>query len=140
MGNKTFMAIWAICFAVQCLLVEIGAIGKTGIDLQCDAHNMAFRTTHLTGTQWVLCLVCGIFSMPWQWVLITIAKRFFPDMGRVDVYALAGHWEDTDETAEKSAQKHKDEGALALQKAEGTGPAAPNDKYKKGVHPEPESN
>ncbi|CAD7952894.1 unnamed protein product [Amoebophrya sp. A25] len=116
-NNRTFVVIWFTCFFIQVLLVEIGRIGKSGIDVACDAHNLAFRTTALSGTQWLLCLLCGIFSIPWQWLLITIARTFFPGMGTVDVYALAGHWEDSEE--KKNDNEDEDKGG-----------------YSKGVHPE----
>eukprot|EP00391_Amoebophrya_sp_Ameob2_P010248 CAMPEP_0178984204 /NCGR_PEP_ID=MMETSP0795-20121207/1475_1 /TAXON_ID=88552 /ORGANISM="Amoebophrya sp., Strain Ameob2" /LENGTH=87 /DNA_ID=CAMNT_0020675041 /DNA_START=39 /DNA_END=302 /DNA_ORIENTATION=+ len=68
---------------------------------------MAFRTTHLTGTQWVISMVAGIFSLPWQWVLITIAKAFFPEMEKMDVYALAGDWHGTEEREKEEKEKHE---------------------------------
>eukprot|EP00392_Amoebophrya_sp_AT5.2_P004054 g4059.t1 len=106
-NNRTFIIIWITCFIIQVLLVEIGAIGKSGLELACDAHNMAFRTTHLTGTQWVISMVAGIFSLPWQWVLITIAKAFFPEMEKMDVYALAGDWHGTEEREKEEKEKHE---------------------------------
>ncbi|CAD7967108.1 unnamed protein product [Amoebophrya sp. A120] len=130
--NKTFIGIWLICFTIQCLLVEGGAIGKSGIDLACDAHNRAFSATHLSGSQWVLCLVCGVFSLAWQWVLILIARKFFPDMEKIDVYALAGHWEDGEE--EKEGDEKNDEKLFESQ--HNKIPANNSDaKYTKGVHP-----
>jgi hypothetical protein len=80
--NRIFMAIWAICFATQCLIVEVGSIGADSKDVFCDGENPAFDTMHLGADQWAFCLIIGAGSIPWQLVLITIAKTFFPDMGK----------------------------------------------------------
>ena len=79
--NKTFIIVWVVCFCIQVLIVEAGAIGKSGIELLCSSDNPAFKTIHLEAKHWLLCMLLGVGSIPWQWVLITIAKIWKPELG-----------------------------------------------------------
>ena len=110
-NNKTFCTIWLVCVLIQVFIVVVLDIGQSGLELQCNSHNLAFRTTHISGTHWVICLVCGLGSMPWQLFLIFLAKTFFPGQVKTDALSMAGGF-------------HTSETSLV-----------PEDKYTKGVAP-----
>ncbi len=76
--NPNFIIIWLICVFVQVMLVEAKAMGAS--DWDCNSYDLAFRTAHLYGSQWAVCVLLGMGSMVWQWVVIVVGKIVYPNM------------------------------------------------------------
>jgi len=69
-----FCAIWIICVVVQVLFVEGAALFQGG----GTGQNKAFKTVALSGGEWALCLVCGVFSMLWYLVIAAAGRAMKP--------------------------------------------------------------
>lgn len=97
-SNAIFCGIWILCFLIQVILVEgvwvfSGAAecnkdhGMDGDDTyeNPDAmyennprHNRPFSATHLTGEQWLVCIILGVSELGLQQIVITMTKILAP--------------------------------------------------------------
>lgn len=67
-NNRWFCCIWALCTGVQFLLVQAAGFGGG------EGENDALKTRALDDRDWLICVGCGVASMIWQWVLVTICR------------------------------------------------------------------
>jgi Ca2+ transporting ATPase len=71
-NNISFCVIWLTCLVVQVVMVEIAALGGgTG-------ENKGFKTRALSTDQWLVCVICGVFSMGWYLVVAALGKALKP--------------------------------------------------------------
>lgn len=67
--NKIFLIVWLIICAGQYLIVQ-----KGGSLVDCSPDG-------LTSTQWIICVVIGVTSLFWNFVLKFIPDSIFPNLG-----------------------------------------------------------
>jgi hypothetical protein len=129
-NNGTFCIIWVICFVIQFFLVEFGIFSiylGVGVDVhhfsfnygaphfglkdeslwECDANNLAVVTASLTREQWIYCILMGLVSMPWQWVIIVVGAIVNPGMTDQSVIHLT-HKGEKYEDEEAKGEHEKD--------------------------------
>jgi magnesium-transporting ATPase (P-type) len=75
-NNLLFVVIWVACFLVQLLLVQAAGIGGG------SGRNSGFGTQALRADLWFLCLLFGVLSIAWQWVVIIVGRILKPRLCR----------------------------------------------------------
>jgi Ca2+ transporting ATPase len=79
-NNLVFIVIWFACFFVQLLLVQAAGIGGG------SGRNSGFGTQSLDAGLWFLCLLFGVLSIIWQWVVVLVGRILKPRLLRDQRY------------------------------------------------------